>query len=136
VSWNVGTSRDAAVSDIKLVYSKHGAKAKEYLDLRLTANVIPDFRFRPSELEFQYGIPSQRDVTIHPGRLNNVSLGDAYCTHRAFEVIVLPEKSAIRVNFNASEWHDDSTAELVVHVPGSTNQPKIAIPIQVTSEQE
>lgn len=130
VKWSIGGRRGRIASDVSVVSARAG-RAPESLQVWLEADILPDYLYEPTQLAFRVGQPATKEVVFSSGQSKDVTLRNAYCTHRAFEVRLRPGMSRVEVSFAPEQWTPDvSTVDLIIET-NNPNEPRCTVPITV-----
>ncbi len=104
--WRIGGKRGLVTADLWLEYQQGSGSERQLWQRRLvlSADVLPDILYSPSELRFTKDTKAQQRVAFRPGRMTEFELIEARCTHRAFQARLLEDEQVVDVDFDPSLW--------------------------------
>ncbi len=89
MTWKVGSSRGFTEVRIVVLIALPDDKIV-MIPLGLSATVIPEFDYHPVLLRFSRDCATQT-VTFSSAKMQSAIIHAAYCNHKAFEAVVLPD---------------------------------------------
>lgn len=132
--WKIGASRGNSHVSIIVIYSLPDGNVFQ-TSLVLTADVLPDIRYEPVQLQFDFQHTTQA-IHFSPGQLASFVLSDVYCTHRAFRTRLLPTGTDLEVTLLPEFARDGLAQAYLVVQTTSIHEPWCRIPLEVQGSQQ
>ena len=130
VVWHVGKRRGPTETVLQLAYTR-GQMPLRRLDLRLRAEVLPDFTLRPNSLTFTKGKRGTQRVTFVPEQKADATIRRVWCDQQSFTAKVLPDGRQVEVVFDPTHWLPERAKATLFVESNSTNETVAKVELSV-----
>jgi hypothetical protein len=139
VIWESNGSRGPVTAELWVGYERGEPAVREYVPLRLEAEVLPDIRYEPEQLVFVRGREETQVIRFFPGEEAAVRVLSASCDHKAFTVKLRSDPATLgllEVHFQPAFWLEETGGVWLVVQTNSQRAPTCRIPLLVRPQPE
>lgn len=130
VTWDTSAKRGDSTTHVAVTWSEFGRDEAIETDLQLRALVIP--RVLASSDELKFGASTSQQLSVYSGiGAKELQIVNAYSTHKAFSVVVLPGKLRVMIDYDGRAWSEMSSQAHVVIETNDELSPRLRIPLIV-----
>jgi hypothetical protein len=134
--WDLASYRGHSSTQLSVAFIEDGAEELQVLWLTASADVEPDIRLQPAEIEFVANRAAQSAVHLSPGRMRQFEVLDAWSDTPGIHVQLAEGSTEVVVCFDPTAWKRTEPVRnkpVVSIKTNSPHQPVITVPVNMSS---